>query len=251
MVAYWIVDDWIRLLRFCETNELNRSDAALMKKLEEAMLSIRAGLSEVYHCCLIVDHFSLRIHSLTVAFHVQLLNVRSKFAQSLTVRDDGSWGEALNASTVKADQAQQKRNVFLCFIICTYSFYYFKRSLSMECPPSKNLLTASYPKWIDSGTTPMALQTENLPPTKSQKPNTFFSFIPNLDVSAIFVEQAQMCFSAIKAASVTPIFAYSLISHCLQLFALRVVSAVVKVFELTKIKVSSGLRPKSLAFYLQ
>jgi hypothetical protein len=39
---------------------------------------------------------------------------------------------------------------------------------------------------------PIALQTENLPPTKSQNPNTLFSFIPNLDVNGIFVEQAQI-----------------------------------------------------------
>lgn len=54
----------------------------------------------------------------------------------------------------------------------------------------------------------MALHTENLPPTKSQNPKTFFSLIPNLDVNGMFVEQAQMCFSAINAWSVTPILAY-------------------------------------------
>jgi hypothetical protein len=47
----------------------------------------------------------------------------------------------------------------------------------------------------------MALQTENLPPTKSQKPKTLLLFIPNFDVSGILVEQAQMCFSAIRATS--------------------------------------------------
>jgi hypothetical protein len=41
-----------------------------------------------------------------------------------------------------------------------------------------------------------------------------------------------------------PRFAYSATSHCLQLLALRIVSAVVKVLELTKIRVSSTLRPK-------
>lgn len=67
--------------------------------------------------------------------------------------------------------------------------------------------------------------------------------MPNLDVSGMFVEHAQICFSAINAVSFTLILAYSLISHCLQLFALRIVSAVVKVLELTKINVYSGLRP--------
>jgi uncharacterized membrane protein YjfL (UPF0719 family) len=67
----------------------------------------------------------------------------------------------------------------------------------------------------------MALHTENLPPTKSQNPNTFLSLMPNLEVSGMLVEQAQICFSAIKAASVTPILEYSAISHCLQLLAFR------------------------------
>lgn len=45
----------------------------------------------------------------------------------------------------------------------------------------------------------MALQTENLPPTKSQNPKTFLSFIPNLEVSGMLVEQALICFYAIRA----------------------------------------------------
>jgi hypothetical protein len=93
------------------------------------------------------------------------------------------------------------------------------------------------------GTTPIALHTENLPPTKSQNPKTFLTLIPNFEVYGMFVEQAQICFSAMRAASVILILAYSLISHCLQLLAFKVVSAVVKVLELTRMIVSSGFRP--------
>jgi hypothetical protein len=90
----------------------------------------------------------------------------------------------------------------------------------------------------------MALQTENLPPTKSQKPKTFFSFMPNFEVSTRLVEQAQMCRSAIRAESATPFFPYSVISHCFTLLAFSMVSAVVKVLELTSTRVYSTSRPE-------
>ncbi len=68
----------------------------------------------------------------------------------------------------------------------------------MECPPAKNCFTTSKPNWIANGRTPIELQTENLPPTKSQNPNTFAGSIPNYPVLAKFVEHAQMCFMAIS-----------------------------------------------------
>lgn len=67
----------------------------------------------------------------------------------------------------------------------------------------------------------------------------------------MLVEQAQMCLSAMSAVSVIPSLAYSEMSHCLQLLALRVVSAVVKVLEFTKISVSSGFRPEYGEKYLK
>ena len=88
----------------------------------------------------------------------------------------------------------------------------------------------------------MALHTENLPPTKSQNPNTFLSAIPNLEVSGILVEQAHICELTMRPSSVTFSFEYCSNSHLRQLFALRMVSAVVKVLELTKNKVSSTSR---------
>lgn len=53
-----------------------------------------------------------------------------------------------------------------------------------------NWLTKSYPYWIAKGNTPIALHTENLPPTKSQNPNTLSSEIPKALVAGILVEQA-------------------------------------------------------------
>jgi uncharacterized membrane protein YjfL (UPF0719 family) len=75
--------------------------------------------------------------------------------------------------------------------------------------------------------------------------------MPNLEVSGMLVEQALICFYAIRASSVTPNLAYSAISHCLQLLAFSRVSAVVKVLEFTKISVSSTLRPELQRVYLQ
>lgn len=121
---------------------------------------------------------------------------------------------------------------------------YCLKCLSMECPPARKAYIVSEPKWILRGKTPMALQTENLPPTKSQKPNTFSLLIPNLSVSVKLVEQAQMCLPAILALSVSPFLAYSVNSHCLTLFALSIVSAVVKVFEFTRTKVYSTSKPE-------
>lgn len=83
----------------------------------------------------------------------------------------------------------------------------------------------------------MALQTENLPPTKSQKPKTLLESIPNFSVSCRFVEHAQICDLAIKLVSVTFFFAYYSINHFFILLAFRIVSAVVKVLELTSTRV--------------
>lgn len=67
----------------------------------------------------------------------------------------------------------------------------------------------------------------------------------------MLVEQAQICLSATRATSLIPRLAYSAISHCLQLLALRIVSAVVKVLELTRMSVSSTFRPRLECYYLR
>ncbi len=125
----------------------------------------------------------------------------------------------------------------------TFNSFSSIKFLSIECPPAKNSLITSKPNWIDKGKTPIELQTENRPPTKSQKPKTLSESIPNYPVFAKLVEHAHMCFLAIYSVFFFPNFSYSHMSHFLQLLAFNIVSAVVKVFELTKIKVSSTLIP--------
>lgn len=62
---------------------------------------------------------------------------------------------------------------------------------SMFLPPSKNLLATANPYYNDKGTIPIAHQTENLPPTKSQNSKTLSLLIPNSSVAFKLVEQAQ------------------------------------------------------------
>jgi hypothetical protein len=80
VIADGIVEDGVGLLRFSEADKLNWSDASLMKELEEAMLSVGAGLPEIHNSSLIGNNFALRVDSFAVALHIQLLNVRSEFA---------------------------------------------------------------------------------------------------------------------------------------------------------------------------
>lgn len=61
-----------------------------MEELEEAVLTIRSRLSKVNNRGLIGDDFTLRINSLPVTLHIQLLKMRGKFAKSLAVGNDGS-----------------------------------------------------------------------------------------------------------------------------------------------------------------
>ena len=112
-------------------------------------------------------------------------------------------------------------------------------------------MTVENPYWRLNGRTPIALQTENLPPTKSQNPNTLFGLIPNLLVSLRFVEHAQTCLSTISCSSLTPSFYNSDINHLLDVLALSMVSAVVNVFEATTKRVYSGFKPVLNYKYLQ
>jgi hypothetical protein len=85
---------------------------------------------------------------------------------------------------------------------------------------------------------PIELQTEYLPPTQSQKPNT--SYTPKAEVSFKLVEHAHICLEIISFSEISFI---PLISQDLEVRALSIVSEVVKVLELIKNRVSSGLRP--------
>ncbi len=139
MVAHWVAAHCERLLRFGEADELDWSCSALMEQLEEAVLTIGAGLSEIDNCSLVSYHFSFRVYSLAVAFHVQLLDVGSELAEGLAIRDDGSRCVALNSRPEESDQPEEKGNVFLYRSESTEMLSYRRRRESIECPPSKNL----------------------------------------------------------------------------------------------------------------
>ena len=88
----------------------------------------------------------------------------------------------------------------------------------------------------------MADVTLYLPPTQSQNPNTLALSIPNSEVSFRLVLNAHMCFLMIAASSVTPIALNWANIQFLQVLALSIVSAVVKVLELITKRVFSTFR---------
>ena len=113
MIADWIVGHCEWLLWLCEANELNWSSSSLMKKLEEAMLTICARFSEIDYCSLVRDYFSFWVYSLPIALHVKLLDVRCEFAKSLAIWNNSSWCVTLNGSSEESDKTKKKRNIFL------------------------------------------------------------------------------------------------------------------------------------------
>lgn len=92
-----------------------------------------------------------------------------------------------------------------------------------------------------------------LPPTQSQNPKTLCSLIPNLFVSGRFVDTAvkwasRTPFKNINNntfSSLTPSSLYYSRIQFLQTFAFMIVSAVVNVFELITMTVSSTFNPYS------
>jgi hypothetical protein len=81
----------------------------------------------------------------------------------------------------------------------------------------------------DRGRSPTALDTLNRPPTQSQKPKTFSSLIPNFLVAGRLVLTAHRCAPRINSDDVCSVLGYLLRIQSRQVFALRIVSAVVKV----------------------
>ena len=90
MTADGLAFDFVGLLGFCEPDELNWDCSALMSKLEETMLTVSSRLPKVDNSRLVGDLFPFCVDALSVAFHIELLNMRSEFAKSLTVGNDGS-----------------------------------------------------------------------------------------------------------------------------------------------------------------
>jgi len=67
-------------LWFGESNEFNWSHSALMKQLEETMLSVGSRFSKIDHSSVPCHNFTLVGNSLAIALHIQLLDMRGKFA---------------------------------------------------------------------------------------------------------------------------------------------------------------------------
>lgn len=78
------------MLRFSKSDELNRDSAPLMEKLEETMLSVGSRLSEINNSSWVVNYFAFRVNSLSIALHIELLDMGCKFAEGLAVRNNGS-----------------------------------------------------------------------------------------------------------------------------------------------------------------
>ena len=146
VVVDWIIDNRVRLLRLRKADKLNRSDSALMQQLEEAMLAIGSRLSEVDHSSRIRDDFSLRVHSFSVALHIELLDVRGELAKGLAVRNNRTRCVTLHCSSVEPDKPQKERDVFLHNYTSTSIDSSLSSNLSMECPPDRNSLAVSKPK---------------------------------------------------------------------------------------------------------
>mmetsp|Transcript_22254 Transcript_22254/g.50824 ORF Transcript_22254/g.50824 Transcript_22254/m.50824 type:complete len:272 (+) Transcript_22254:747-1562(+) len=117
-----------------------------------------------------------------------------------------------------------------------------RKCWSMSLQPDRNFSTIPNPYCKHNGTTPTALHTEKRPPTQSQKPKTFESSMPKAFVFSNAVEQAAIC---LPTASGVP---SSLMSHSFTVLALSIVSAVVKVFEITSTNVVSAFNPSKARF---
>lgn len=77
------VIDW--LLRFGESDELSRDCPTLMQQLVEAVLSVSSRLPEIHYCGLVGELLTCEVDTLTVALHIQLLDVWHELAECLAV----------------------------------------------------------------------------------------------------------------------------------------------------------------------
>jgi hypothetical protein len=102
MAAHWLTLNIKWLLRFGETNEFDWDDSTLVQKLEETVLPVCSWLSKINNCSLVINLLSFCVDSLSVAFHIKLLDVGCKFAKGLTIRHDCSCRIILNHDSVES-----------------------------------------------------------------------------------------------------------------------------------------------------
>lgn len=106
VIVYCLTLNIERCLWFCEPNKLYWNDSTLMKKLEETMLSVSSWFTKINNSCLIANLFSMNIYSFTIALHIKLLNMWSKFGQCLTIRNYSSSWVMFYCSSVKSYQTK-------------------------------------------------------------------------------------------------------------------------------------------------
>lgn len=104
------------LLGFCEPDELGWDGAALVHQLVETVLAVGAGLTEVHYSGLIRKQFSSEVHTFSITFHIELLNVWDELAQSLAIGKNSPGGVLLDCGSIEPDKPQHHRDVFLTYI---------------------------------------------------------------------------------------------------------------------------------------
>lgn len=113
VVAHGLAFNLERSLRFSESNELGWDHSSLVKELEETVLSVCSWFSKIDNCRFILNLLSSDVDSLSIAFHIKLLNVRGKFRQSLTIRNNCSCRIFFDCGSIKSNQTQKQRKIFL------------------------------------------------------------------------------------------------------------------------------------------
>ena len=92
MVAHGLVLKKDRSLRLAEANKFCRDTSSLVHQLVKAVLPVRAGLPKDDRTGVdaSIESLSSLTNAFTVAFHVELLNMRWESDQCLRIRQDGS-----------------------------------------------------------------------------------------------------------------------------------------------------------------
>jgi len=82
-------------------------------ELVEGMLTIGARLTKVHRTCVHLANISIHLHSLPIAFHVQLLQMCHKAHQGLAVRQRGTGLVAQAGRIPHRQQAHQHWKILL------------------------------------------------------------------------------------------------------------------------------------------
>ena len=93
-------------------DELHRHDiGALVQHLEIRMLAIGSGLAPQHRRGAERKRLALRIDTLAVALHLQLLQIRGQAAQRTVIRRNAAAGEAVEIAVPDVQQAQAHRKI--------------------------------------------------------------------------------------------------------------------------------------------